>query len=235
MPELSCADCEAVVAEAALGVADARERAEVIGHLDRCSRCRASLAAMSEVADGLVALVPMTEPPAGFESRVMAAVGHAPSAEARPAPAARRRRPVVATVTAVAVIAAVGAGAWFVTAGSAGPSRPAAPAVVTAALRAGQRTVGEVVVVDRSVDGSRPWMSVALDAGPPRAQVRCEVTGPGGATTALGTFQVAGGYAYWAAALPTGTTVRRARLVLADGSVLATAVVGSSVSAVTGA
>lgn len=218
MPERTCTDWQADMAEVALGVADARERAELLAHLERCGRCRAELGALSEVADGLLALAPPAAPPAGFESAVLAALGDTSSRGSR----RRRHRPRLAVATAL-LAAALGAVGWWAAA-DLGKS-PGAPGttVVTAALRHGHRAVGEIVVVERSA----PWMSVAVDTGAPSATVRCVVTGAGGQAVTVGTFRTDGGYGYWAAPLPAGIAVRGARLVAADGHVLATATLGA--------
>lgn len=210
------------MAELALGVADAEARAGALAHLDRCPRCRQALAAASEVADRLVLLAPPAEPPAGFESRALAELGgRAPTVADATVPG-RWRRAALAVAAAV-VAAALGVGGWLVATRSGGAPGSPAPAVVAAALRHDGHPVGEVVVAGGK---SRPWLSVAVVDGPARAAVRCEVVGVDGSTTVLGTFAITAGYGYWAAPLPTGTSVRQARLVLADGTTVATATVG---------
>jgi hypothetical protein len=72
---LASSDCDetrALAAELALGVADGRERAAALEHLNSCAECRRFLADLSEPADALLGLAPAREPPAGFESRVLA-------------------------------------------------------------------------------------------------------------------------------------------------------------------
>lgn len=218
MRELRCDDCREVLAEVALGIADAQERAAALSHLDRCRRCRTELRGLSDVADGLGTLLPPAEPPIGFESRVMAAVGKA-GAAARPT--GRRHHPVRVAIAALAA-AAVGIGAWTADVHLAA-SRARTPTVLTAALWSGRRDVGRVVVAGRP----RPWMSLTVDAGIGRAEVRCEVIGPGGATVTVGTFWITGGNGYWAAPLRTHMAVRGARLVSTDGRVLAAATLGA--------
>lgn len=229
MRELTCDGCLELSAEVALGIADAEDRAAVLVHVDRCPGCRVELRSLSEVADGLAGLGPSAVAPLGFESRVVDAVtaAHrqaegAPPASAHASPGAPRRavrRRIFAAAAAVVTVA-FGVGGWLLGAGSSRP--PVSSAVVTAALVSGGRPVGEVMVSN----GTEPWMSMAVHTTT-NAVVECEVGGKTGGLTTLGAFTIAGGYGYWAAPLPRGATIRRARLVLASGRVLATAAIGT--------
>ena len=64
-----------LAAEVALGIADGEERAEALRHLSTCGECRRAVEQLSLVADDLLMLAPVEEPPAGFESRVVEAMG----------------------------------------------------------------------------------------------------------------------------------------------------------------
>jgi hypothetical protein len=71
-------NCEAtrdLAAEIALGIADGRERAEALRHLSTCAECRHEVEQLSQVADELLMLAPVQEPPVGFESKVLGALG----------------------------------------------------------------------------------------------------------------------------------------------------------------
>jgi hypothetical protein len=81
---MRCEEIRDLTAELALGIADGEERAEALRHLSTCAECRREVEQLSQVADELLLLAPVQEPPAGFESRVVEAVG----LERRP----RRRR-----------------------------------------------------------------------------------------------------------------------------------------------
>ena len=110
---MRCEEIRELAPEIALGIADGEERAEALRHLSGCADCRRAVERFSEVADELLMVAPVQEPPAGFESRVVDAMG-------LPEPRARRRvprwlrprllvtrlGPVVATaaVTAVALV-----------------------------------------------------------------------------------------------------------------------------------
>jgi hypothetical protein len=96
---MSCEHTRQLAAELALGIADGAERAEALRHLAECAECRRTVEELSTIADELVMLAPEREPPAGFESRVLARM--------RPPTAARtkRWRRVLAPVAAAGVAA----------------------------------------------------------------------------------------------------------------------------------
>jgi Putative zinc-finger len=110
---MRCDEVRDLAPEIALGIADGEERAEALRHLSTCADCRRAVEELSEVADELLMLAPAQEPPAGFESRVVDAMG------LREPPRRRRTRwlslrwlaprvgPALATaaVTAVALVA----------------------------------------------------------------------------------------------------------------------------------
>ena len=95
---MSCEELRDIAPEIALGTVDGEERADALRHLATCTECRRFVDQLSEVADELLMLAPVQEPPAGFESRVITALGlkrrpprrRAP-ASAGPARAAGRR------------------------------------------------------------------------------------------------------------------------------------------------
>jgi hypothetical protein len=75
---------QAAAAEVALGLVSGPERAEALAHMESCASCRASVEELADVADALLLLAPETEPPAGFESAVLArAQGSAPPGRGR--------------------------------------------------------------------------------------------------------------------------------------------------------
>ena len=73
----ACGECESWGAELALGLLTGPERATGLSHLVDCPSCREQVDELARVADRLLLLAPEAEPPAGFESRVLAAVGTA--------------------------------------------------------------------------------------------------------------------------------------------------------------
>ena len=223
MGELSCTDCAELSAEVALGVAEAEERAAVLVHVERCPACRSELRSMGEVADALLELVPPMAPTSGIEARVVASLADGPNgngaAVGRLWWSDRRARRLVAAAAVVAALA-VGVGGWFLGQGSSTPTS----GVATAQLLAGRSPVGEVMIV---TTGERPWISMAvhLKVGP--TLVKCEIQGAHGASRTLGTFEIVGGYGYWASPLPWRHGVRSAELVTPSGRVLASASVGA--------
>ena len=72
---MRCEEVRNLAPEVALGLAEGEERAEALRHLSTCSECRRAVEEFTQVADELLMLAPEQEPPAGFESRVIDAIG----------------------------------------------------------------------------------------------------------------------------------------------------------------
>jgi Putative zinc-finger len=72
---MRCDEMRELAPDIALGIADGEERAEALEHLSTCGDCRRHVAELSQVADELLMLAPVQDPPAGFESRVAQALG----------------------------------------------------------------------------------------------------------------------------------------------------------------
>jgi anti-sigma factor RsiW len=100
---VSCDRTRELAPELALGILDGEQRAQALRHLAECRECRRAVEELTAVADELVMLAPEREPPAGFETRVLARL-QPPSADTRPA---RRRRRLLAPLAAAAAAAAV--------------------------------------------------------------------------------------------------------------------------------
>jgi anti-sigma-K factor RskA len=115
LSEMTCEEFSNVAAELALGVLTGRERARALAHLDRCDACRDEVRQLTQTGEELLGLLPTAEPPAGFESRVLARIGIEPPAKksrrwklgrwsaARPAGVTRRMLATAAVVAAIAV------------------------------------------------------------------------------------------------------------------------------------
>ncbi len=93
----SCAYLADTLAEVATGAASGPDRALVLDHLAGCADCRRDLDELTRVADDILLVAPEHEPPAGFESAVLARIAAEPRATIeRPAPVeaqtVRRRR-----------------------------------------------------------------------------------------------------------------------------------------------
>jgi hypothetical protein len=251
--EMSCAGFGDVAAELALGVLTGRERAEALAHIDHCEACREHVRQLTMTGEGLLELLPSREPPAGFETRVMERLGLAvpdrrtvgrigpisrfsrlagrlrgrPERQpderetVRPSGlwlASGPRRLVAAAAVALALVAA-GLGGWGLH-GAPSPATASSPLSSASLLSARHHTVGQIFYYD----GTPSWiyMSVTMDAGSGR--VICQLESADGHVTTVGSFRLKDGYGSWgspvtaSAGEPVG-----ARLLAADGTVLATA------------
>jgi hypothetical protein len=70
----TCAAFDLVAPELAAGTLAGEERASALAHAELCDRCAHELAELAATADRLLLAVPSSEPPVGFESRVVTAV-----------------------------------------------------------------------------------------------------------------------------------------------------------------
>jgi hypothetical protein len=73
--DMTCGEMADVAAELALGVLTGRERAMAVAHLDHCDACREHVRQLMATGEQLLELLPPAEPPAGFETRVLARLG----------------------------------------------------------------------------------------------------------------------------------------------------------------
>jgi hypothetical protein len=106
---LECAEARELLPELAADVAAGDERARALAHLSGCRDCRLEFAETAEVVDELLLLVPEHEPPAGFESSVLARL--------TPAAPHRRPRPRLLWAASIVAVALLTAGAvWWRTA-----------------------------------------------------------------------------------------------------------------------
>jgi hypothetical protein len=87
MRETSCALCIELGVDLALNRLSGPQRAQVLGHVEHCRRCKAYVLACAHVATRLRDLLPELEPPAGFDARVLnALLGSEAPANGRPRP-----------------------------------------------------------------------------------------------------------------------------------------------------
>ncbi|MEA2685243.1 MAG: hypothetical protein QOE93_438 [Actinomycetota bacterium] len=184
-----CRESDEWGAELALGLLSGPERAAALSHLARCPRCRESVDELAQVGDRLLLLAPEAEPPAGFESRVLAAVA---SADTRPPlPAHRGRGPRFGLVAALVAAAALAGGLVATTLGT--PPAVDEAGVIRTGLAVSQSGRVSCRVV---VTGDRPaTVLVSLDGYPGAdADVRVEMETVGGAPVALAPLHVAAGH-----------------------------------------
>jgi hypothetical protein len=73
--DMGCAGFADVAAELALGALTGRERAEALGHLDRCAACQKQVRQLMATGEELLRLLPAEAPPPGFETRVLERLG----------------------------------------------------------------------------------------------------------------------------------------------------------------
>ena len=226
--DMSCAELGDVAAELALGVLTGRERAAALAHLDHCDSCREEVRQLMEAGGQLLELLPPAEPPAGFETRVLARLGlpvPPPSSPARSRSAwsarpRRTRRVLAAAALSVAVIVA-GLGGWGIGAGtSSHPASAAIPITSAKLVTAADQGVGRIYLYS----GSDRWLYMSVDLGSGDEQVTCQVIAADGRATTVGSFQLTSGYGGWGSPDPVAAgTAQGARLLSADGTVLATA------------
>lgn len=138
---MNCADARALAGTYVLDAISESDREEMDRHLDDCAACRAYVAALSEAAGSLAALVPPQMPPAGLKERIFQAAlrtaGELPGSHARPSatsagsdvPGGQRwRRARGAAVRAAAAVAFVALG-WV--GGRIAPAQPASTSRAT--------------------------------------------------------------------------------------------------------
>ncbi|WP_330302283.1 MULTISPECIES: hypothetical protein [unclassified Streptomyces] len=242
--DVTCEKLREVGAELALGVLPGRERACAVAHLEGCADCREYIEQLTLVGDGLIGLLPGSEPPVGFETRVAQALtqgapvheGHA-HARGSAVPRKRLRGPVRLRVAsaAAALVVAVGFGGWA--AGTAIESVVAGPSAtstdtdllsgdLTSAVAPG-KSVGEVYA-HADPEG---WVYMTIDlthAGTPSSgKVVCLLERKDGTTVPVGTFTLHEGSGSWGGpASVDPSTLSGARVTAPDGTVLATAHLG---------
>jgi anti-sigma factor RsiW len=214
----TCSEVREAAAEYALDILEPHERSVMAAHLLRCPACRAEVEVMSGIGTRLLELVPGTEPPLGFDERVLAAVR--PDVRAarrvwhRPAP----RLFAGAAAAVAAVILAIGSLSlgWF----HDGSTSPAPRAVLTAQFLQGGREVGELYA-----SAHPAWLDMTVKGVTGADEVTCQLVGKDGKVTTVGSFDLVGGNGTWGAPDPQGglADVRGARLVDGSGRVLATA------------
>jgi hypothetical protein len=144
--------------------------------------------------------------------------GAPPARPGRTKRVGRMRRTLAAAAVGLAVIAA-GLGGWRI---GAGTSTSPATAHLTAAslLSATHQQVGNIFLYS----GTPQWLYMSVDMDSGQQTVTCQVVSTDGRVTTLGTFQLADGYGSWGSPDPGNVgTLASARLVSANGTVLATA------------
>jgi hypothetical protein len=223
--QIGCEEFAEVAAELALGVLTGRERAEALAHLDHCESCRETVRQLASTGEQLLGLLPVIEPPPGFETRVMERIGLPAPSPRRTRHARRLARPriwntrglLAAAAVVVAVIGA-GLGGW----GLRGASTQVASSPLSFAplVSASHQSAGKIFFYQ----GNPGWLYMSVDVNAPDGTVICQVVGRDGHVTTVGSFQLADGYGSWGSVAPPGVSPPAgARLISSTGTVLATA------------
>ncbi|HZU79404.1 MAG TPA: zf-HC2 domain-containing protein [Acidimicrobiales bacterium] len=229
---MTCDELRDLAPELAMGTLSGELRASALAHLEHCAACQSEVDELTAVVDELVAMAPRVEPPAGFEERVLAALpAAAPGGGRNGAVVAIGRRVARGPWVAVAaglVLLAGGVGGWAVSqatqGGSAtvavGPDHEAPGPLEEATFFAAGSPVGHMY----AYWGSSAWVYMSVARPSWAGRYSCELVRNDGAVVRLGSFEVTNGVGWWAVPVHvTGSDVRQARLLDANGQVVATA------------
>jgi hypothetical protein len=207
MTDLTCPEVRDLAAEFAFEILDSDERAAVAAHLLRCPACRQDVGEMQATAEQLLDLVPGTEPPLGFEQRVLDRVGSGVS------PFRRHLRVIMTAAAALLIVVGSAVGI-----GTAGSDHDRA-VLAEADLNQSGHEVGEVYVYP----GQPDWIVMSVHGAGGASRVTCEVATRDGTMTRLGTFRLDKGRGTWGAQYPGGTNMSAVYLVSDTGNVIASA------------
>jgi len=233
--EMECGGFADVRAELALGALTGRERAAALAHLGRCAECQENVRGLTMTGEDLLRLLPAREPPPGFETRVMErfflAVLNLGAAGRTTLTGGRRRsgrepgegqpgraRRVLAAAAVTLAVAVSALGGWGIGAATSSAARSSLSSA--ALLSASRQPVGTIFFFG----GSQQWLSMSVNVRSGTGTVTCQLVSQGGQVTTLGSFWLDAGYGAWASPGPVSRgQFTSARLVAADGTVLATA------------
>ena len=223
-PDL-CIEFEQNVEALATGELTEPETNRLLSHAGGCPGCQAHLDAVSGLVDGLLQLTPRVEPPPGFESRVLERMHSGASA-----PSVRWRSFAVAAACIAALLGGIALGNRVLT-GSHDSSSANANSNSSAGtiIRSGTiaKPDGSTLGSAQLVSGEHPFVLVTID-NPTNSNgdVWCELLLASGQSVTVGSWgynDVAG--KVWAVGIdPALLASVEMRIVAADGTVLATAV-----------
>lgn len=163
MPDAQpCHEVRELVPELAMGVAAGDAHARALRHLSRCADCRRELERATDVVDELLLLAPAHEPPAGFDTRVLAAL--------EPRSPRHRGRWLLAAAAALAALALGTGVTWWATADDRNVADRYRETLATAhgsymraaPLDADGSRAGYVF----AYEGAPSWVFVSVDNGP---------------------------------------------------------------------
>ncbi|HVT78962.1 MAG TPA: zf-HC2 domain-containing protein [Acidimicrobiales bacterium] len=201
---LDCALARNLLPEYAAGALDGRDRSAVEAHLQACAECRTEADAFVEVADAVLGLAPLAEPPVGFEAKVLSRVQGASAPR-------RGRRVALRLLAAAAALLVVGLGLGRLSAPS--TSRD----LHTVALRAKGTYVGKAWVHA----GTPGWIYVDMRSDESYPSLTLQVVDQSGHVTPVGDLALRAGHGTLGARSPVPVaTIRTIRMIEPDGSIV---------------
>jgi anti-sigma factor RsiW len=200
-----------LAAELALGILPDSEAEAAKLHVRSCPKCAAEVASLTPIADRLLEMVPGTEPPLGFDRRVMAKMA--------PSDVRRLRFPHMSPRLAVLSAAAAAALVFGWMGWMAGQTTNHHHAQISASLVSHGHQIGEVETY-----GHPAWLTVSVHGVDGASMVTCEIVHRDGSVSTMGSFDLVKGSGTWSTPDPSGLSgASEARLVDATGQVLAVA------------
>jgi hypothetical protein len=225
---MSCAEMEDLIDELALDVLPGDLRGLALEHLEGCSSCRGRVEELSESADQLLFAYRPTQPPAGFEARVLNRL-EAERLRGSGRPRRRSWRVTVAVAAAAAAIVglALGPGSLF-PGGTRSTTHVAAPrgsVLRTVALISSEGSSDGQPIGDVSAYGGSPaWFFLRVNHGTESDTYQCVLDIAGGRSLWIGPMVISRGEGGWGEHVNVDArAVVAARLVDDTGRTVATA------------
>ncbi|HVB01564.1 MAG TPA: zf-HC2 domain-containing protein [Acidimicrobiales bacterium] len=207
-------DCDAYcddLVEFGLGLLSGRRRAEVLEHLETCSRCAVEMEGNVIAADALLALTPEIDPPIGFETRLVKRFDDRRVSRHRPF-----RVALSAAAAVLAIVLGFGIGALATDHGNSHSAQLSAN-TVSAQLALNGHGLGSVYLAS----GSPAWMFMSVDYAHWSGEVWCQITTANGNQETVGRFNLVNGYGAWGVPLHVkASDILSASLVDVSGVVL---------------
>jgi hypothetical protein len=249
--DMGCARFADVAAELALGVLTGRERAEALAHLDHCDECREHVRQLTMTGEELLGLLPSSEPPPGFETRVMEhlglvvpgprhAAGRRPSGRGsadttrpsgrgsadttRPSGITRFKTGLTGRTRRMLAVAAVALAVIVSALGGWGLHAATSSPAGPPLSSAELLSASHQPVGDVFYyHGDSRWMYMSVYMKNTSGIVICQLVTTDGNVTTVGSFRLVGGYGSWGGPAAGGGSIAGARLVSPNGTVLASA------------
>jgi hypothetical protein len=220
---LTCAAVRDLLPDLALGTLSGDDRALVLDHLGTCAVCATESAELTHVIDEVVThLAPRADPPAGFESRVLARITAPPSA------APWWRRPLALVAALALAVAGTTTGLYLSRGGSSrlgGEYVQSLQALGGKELRAApltQRghTWGEAFVYE----GKSSWVFVSMSWDVPDGEYQVVLDRSDGPSAMVGSLHLVHGEGSTGTTVGNTHTVTAVRVIDAAGRTLCSAV-----------